>query len=283
MQVTGANPNIYGKVVYETANSYGSRNTGELGKNEFLNLLITQLRYQDPLKPVDDKEFIAQIAQFSALEQMQNVNASLMQSRAFSLLNKHVTASYFDESTGEARPMEGFVNSVKMGGGKVYVVVNGVDIPLDKVLEVMDGVERDSANLFKYANLIGFEADGCVYDFRSGDIVRVRGVVKSLLRGTYEDYAVMDDVEADVLVTIDGRNATDMEELEQYLEDRRGSEMSLTVLDRVSGAKVPVTAVVKDFSIEESGRVRAVLEGLKVPLDSIAGIRLRESDPVADE
>ncbi|AHM56657.1 hypothetical protein EAL2_c13620 [Peptoclostridium acidaminophilum DSM 3953] len=47
--------------------------SGNLGKDEFLNMLVTQLKNQDPLNPVEDKEFIAQMAQFSSLEQIQNL------------------------------------------------------------------------------------------------------------------------------------------------------------------------------------------------------------------
>lgn len=48
-----------------------------LGKEDFLKLLITQLRHQDPLSPMQNEEFVAQLAQFSSLEQMQNVNTNL--------------------------------------------------------------------------------------------------------------------------------------------------------------------------------------------------------------
>jgi flagellar basal-body rod modification protein FlgD len=51
--------------------------TKQLGKQDFLELLVTQMRYQDPLAPQDNQQFIAQMAQFSSLEGTQNINASI--------------------------------------------------------------------------------------------------------------------------------------------------------------------------------------------------------------
>lgn len=58
-----------------------TKKTGELDKDAFLKLLTTQLANQDPLNPMEDKEFIAQMAQFSTLEQIQNMNKNLQASQ----------------------------------------------------------------------------------------------------------------------------------------------------------------------------------------------------------
>jgi flagellar basal-body rod modification protein FlgD len=79
-----------------------------LGKDDFLKLLITKLTHQDPLSPMDDEAFVAQLAQFSSLEQLQNVNNSLEESlnwdylqmqtinntMATGLIGREVKASY---------------------------------------------------------------------------------------------------------------------------------------------------------------------------------------------
>jgi len=77
--------------------------TGVMGKDDFLNLLIAQLQNQDPLNPTDSTEFTAQLAQFSSLEQLSNVNENLMElknfqasinnSQAVSLIGKTITAN----------------------------------------------------------------------------------------------------------------------------------------------------------------------------------------------
>ena len=64
-------------LTYYTGSSGASVPDQELGKDEFLKMLITQLRYQNPMDPMKDQEFIAQMAQFSSLEQMVNMNKNL--------------------------------------------------------------------------------------------------------------------------------------------------------------------------------------------------------------
>ncbi|MEE9553073.1 MAG: flagellar hook capping FlgD N-terminal domain-containing protein [candidate division Zixibacteria bacterium] len=69
-------PNISSFQTYDpqAMNVFG-RST--LGKNDFLNLLVTQLRYQNPMEPLKDSDFVAQLAQFSSLEQLENINTGL--------------------------------------------------------------------------------------------------------------------------------------------------------------------------------------------------------------
>jgi len=60
-----------------TNSTTSTQGNGALDKNAFLQLLIQQLKYQDPLNPMDGTEYSAQLAQFSSLEQLQNINSSL--------------------------------------------------------------------------------------------------------------------------------------------------------------------------------------------------------------
>jgi flagellar basal-body rod modification protein FlgD len=170
-----------------------TRNTGELGKDEFLKLLITQLKYQDPLQPMDDKEFIAQIAQFSSLEQMKNMSTSIENMKAYSLIGKYVTATYTDTS-GKIKTVEGEVEGVRVISGNVHLTINGEDIPTDKVQEVSNFSEMitqitlsETINQVKHLNtsldamkalgLVGKNIRAEMTDDETGGNIMLEGVV----------------------------------------------------------------------------------------------------------
>ena len=111
-------------------------NTSSLGKDEFLNLLVTQLQYQDPLNPSSDTEFIAQMAQFSSLEQMQNLNTNFAQYKAYSLVGKNVQATVGLDT------VEGYVESVRMVGNEAYAVIDGNSVAVDDIKKVNDVAEE---------------------------------------------------------------------------------------------------------------------------------------------
>lgn len=263
------------KIIDQSTSKTSTRNTGSLGKDDFLNLLVTQLRYQDPLQPTDDKEFIGQMAQFSSLEQMQNMNTSLTSSKAFSLVGKYVTANVVDSTTKETTTVEGTVTSVKMDSGKASVIVKGQDIPLDQVTEVSDNSMSSQANLSQYTNLIGYNVYGGVYDSSTGDIVGVNGTVKAIQKGQYDDYAVMDGAQVNISSINNGTTSTDPDYMKNYLKDNEGKSVDVIVTDSKTGKKVPVTGtLVKGSMVTGSdGKISAVLNDLNVPVESIATIK----------
>ena len=109
-----------------------------LGQDEFLKLLVVQMRNQDPLKPVSDTEFIAQMAQFSNLEQTKEMSgdiAKLRQSSAFNqataLMGKQVRL-LSDEDTFT----KGIVTDLTVKDGEVSLIVNGKTYELGQVVSV---------------------------------------------------------------------------------------------------------------------------------------------------
>ncbi len=97
---------------------------GVLGKDDFLQLLTAQLRYQNPLDPMDDKDFIGQMAQFSALEQMTNVADSIGRlefssqvGEAVSLIGRTI------DWEKDGQTVSGVVESVSLQDGAIHLKV----------------------------------------------------------------------------------------------------------------------------------------------------------------
>ncbi len=129
----------------------GGPATQGLDKNAFMQLLVTQLKNQDPMAPTDNQEFIAQLAQFSALEEMQGVNENLValallqegNAQLTQLTNSSAligrTIVYADGTSGDE--LSGIVDSVHLADGGVLLSVGGKEIPLADVRAVTGGEE----------------------------------------------------------------------------------------------------------------------------------------------
>ncbi len=122
---------------------------GTLGKDEFLKILVAQIKHQDPMKPLEDKEFIAQMAQFTSVEQLLNMSnelKALKNSLGFtsSLIGKSIeweTASS-DSSVGLIK--NGVVDSISMKSGESFAVVDGEEILIGRIITVKNDIPADS-------------------------------------------------------------------------------------------------------------------------------------------
>jgi flagellar basal-body rod modification protein FlgD len=114
--------------------------TSRLGKQDFLTLLVAQMKNQDPLKPNDDQQFIAQLAQFSTLETMQNLDQRLeaisgaqMLGEAAGLIGKSVEAALADGSR-----VSGTVSEVRLVDGSPWLTVGDQTVELSRIVGVGD-------------------------------------------------------------------------------------------------------------------------------------------------
>jgi len=145
--MTTVNGSNYSSYTSNTTDEVNTKNNQTLMKDDFLKLFITQLKNQDPLSPVDDSQFLAQLAQFSSLEQMSNVAESV------EALNKNMTALTSQsllvqgaamigkEAIGigeDGLEVSGIISSVKLNGAALQVVIGDKLIDMENIVEIKE-------------------------------------------------------------------------------------------------------------------------------------------------
>lgn len=113
------------------------KNGSNLDKDAFLQLLVAQMKYQDPLEPTSNTEYISQLATFSELEEMQNVSHSMEQARASQLVGQYVFMNVTDSSGVTTYP-EGVVDYVVFQNGKTFLSINDKLYNIDDLDTVAD-------------------------------------------------------------------------------------------------------------------------------------------------
>ena len=136
---------------YNTDSSAETKNDKQtLMQNDFLKLLTTQLKNQDPLSPVDDSQFLAQMAQFSALEQMSNVAQSVRElnnnmtwlasqsllTQGAAMIGKEAVAIGEDGSQ-----VSGTISSIRVDGNSLKVLIGEEAVNIENILEIKQAAE----------------------------------------------------------------------------------------------------------------------------------------------
>ncbi|MGG6313545.1 flagellar hook capping FlgD N-terminal domain-containing protein [Paenibacillus macerans] len=134
-----------------------STKSNELGKDDFLKLMMTQMQNQDPLSPMDNTQFVAQMAQFTSVEQLVNISEQL---KAMSqslgnesgLIGKLVTwitetkTGNYDVATGKAEVINvresGVVDSILVRSGVHYVKIGDKEVEISDIEQVGDPAEE---------------------------------------------------------------------------------------------------------------------------------------------
>ncbi|MCR4926206.1 MAG: hypothetical protein K5917_07950 [Clostridiales bacterium] len=118
------------------ANSTTQKNNSLISSEGFLQLLATQLTNQDCLNPTEDTQFIAQMAQFTSLQAMQEVSDSVRLQYGASLAGKTAYLSGMN-SEGRSYEITGLIEAVNFSSDKTLIIINGSAYPITDLKEVL--------------------------------------------------------------------------------------------------------------------------------------------------
>lgn len=137
MQVTSSTSST--AALGSSAAATSSSSNSSLSESQFLKLLTVQLENQDPLQPMDDTQFLAQMAQFTALQETNTTNQQIERLTAASFIGATVTVS-----PGNTPPVTGQVTGVDTSGADPQLIINGSEYPLAE-LQNITGTQAPAA------------------------------------------------------------------------------------------------------------------------------------------
>jgi flagellar basal-body rod modification protein FlgD len=137
-----------------TSSSTSSKAENDLDKDAFLQLLVAEMKYQDPLQPTANTEYIAQLATFSQLEATTNLGNTFESNMANDLVGKEVILAVTD-ATGNTNYVHGKVDYVMYENGETYLSVGDKLYNLDDLDTVVDETYYEATTLANdFANLV---------------------------------------------------------------------------------------------------------------------------------
>ncbi len=132
---------VDGKVVANyTADSNTTKKTGNdsLNKDAFLQILVAEMQYQDPLEPSSNTDWVTQMSSFSQIEELQGLGDAMTEQNAANLVGKRVIIAASDNTTGETNYVSGIVQCIEKQSDGVYLSIDDYLYSIDKLYSVVD-------------------------------------------------------------------------------------------------------------------------------------------------
>lgn len=237
-----------------------------LDKDAFINLLMTQMQYQDPLEPMDNTEMVAQLAQFTALEQMLNVAQTNQKQLANGLIGQYVEYAYTDSTTGQTSYNVGKVDYVNLTGDTPMLGIGDLTVSLEDVYGVIDASNiQTNTSAFE---LIGKTIQGTM------TITNEEGIKESfVIEG---EVLGVNLKEGNPYLSIGtGKEAVEIDfaDVENIVEKPSitGKQVTATYID-ADGAKQTVTGKA-EYIIINSTETRVYVNGEFVDFDDVVSVR----------
>jgi flagellar basal-body rod modification protein FlgD len=173
------------------AASASRKDDQNLSMDDFFQLMVAQLQNQDMFSPADDTQFINQMAQFSMVNAMMDMQELSSVTYSMSLIGKQATVAFLTDA-GEMKSVTGIVEGVNLFNGEAEVLINGESYGMANVMSVASAGNANESALVSNAGLIGLFATA----MRGTD-----GGIETV-RGRIEQLKLVDD---EVRAYIDGR------------------------------------------------------------------------------
>ncbi|MBQ8982879.1 MAG: hypothetical protein IJ079_04750 [Lachnospiraceae bacterium] len=137
MAVNGIDTSAAAAAATKAKNADTTSANSSLDKDAFLQLLVTQMQYQDPLEPTDNTEYMSQLAQFSELESMNNLSSSFSKSQALGLVGQYVILNTTN-AAGAKTQVAGLVQYVTVKDNQALLCVDDKYYTMDEFDSVVD-------------------------------------------------------------------------------------------------------------------------------------------------
>ena len=220
-----------------------------LGKDEFLKLLVAQLQNQDPLNPMEDTEFIAQMAQFSSLEQMQNMNTMMQTTKATSMIGSLVT---WANDKGEL--FSGVATGVQMVNGQPKLMIGAdTQVDVDKIITIEPLI--DTTELMTRATAM----IGQSVVWNTGEGYNLTGTVKSVKMVNGQPKLQLNDTLLDV--------SKIKETVPENLDDLKGKTVTWSDADGHT-----LSGKVLSWTADSNGAKKLVIEGSLISVAQVTEV-----------